>query len=267
MTLQALTTAHRQLVVNTTTGVPELVWFGRPLSGDLDALHVLGQRSIANASLDAEGPATLLPVESDGWLGQPGIEGRRADGSAWSPRWSLVACDVSDTTIVTTGHDAIAELTVITTITLEPEGVGTVQVELRNDGTNDYVLNRMAVTIPVAPEVTELQVPEGRWVHEFHEVRLPWRVGAIEIANRRGRTSHDKPPWVFAGQAAFTNQTGRVWGAHLGWSGNAAVRAEVLTDGRRVLQLGEVLLGDELRLAPGGSYQSPVVYLGWSDEG
>ena len=267
MTLQALTTAHRQLIVNTSTGVPELVWFGRPLSGDLDALHVLGERSIANASLDAEGPATLLPVESDGWLGQPGIEGRRADGSAWSPRWALVDCDVSESTIVTTGHDALAGLTVITTITLEPEGVGTVQVELRNDGDNDYVLNRMAVTIPVAPEVTELQVPEGRWVHEFHEVRLPWRVGAIEIANRRGRTSHDKPPWVFAGQASFTNQTGRVWGAHLGWSGNAAVRAEVLTDGRRVLQLGEVLLGDELRITPGQSYQSPVVYLGWSDEG
>ncbi len=267
MTFSAITTAHRQLVVDTKTGVPELLWFGRPLSGDLDALDLLGERSIANASLDAEGPATLLPVESDGWLGQPGIEGRRADGSAWSPRWSLVDCETTDSTIVTTGHDAIAGLTVITTITLEPEGVGTIQVELRNDGTNDYVLNRMAVTIPVAPEVTELQVPEGRWVHEYHEVRLPWRVGAIEIANRRGRTSHDKPPWVFAGQAAFTNQTGRVWGAHLGWSGNAAVRAEILTDGRRVLQLGEVLLGDELRIEPGGSYQSPVVYLGWSDEG
>lgn len=210
----------------------------------------------------------MLPVESDGWLGQPGIEGRRADGSAWSPRFSLVSCEaMADNTLVSTGNDAIARLTVITTLTLGAEGVVTAQVALRNDADTDYVLNRMAVTIPVSPEVTELQVPEGRWVHEFHEVRLPWRVGAVEIANRRGRTSHDKPPWVFAGQASFTNETGRVWGAHLGWSGNAAVRAEVLTDGRRVLQLGEVLLGDELRLTSGESYQSPIVYLAWSDEG
>ncbi len=268
MTLHVLRTAHRQLVVDTSTGIPELVWFGRPLSGDLDFLELLGERSVANASLDVEGPATMLPVESDGWLGQAGIEGRRDDGSAWSPRFSLVSCeDIDDNRLVSTGADAHAGLTVITTLTLGAEGVVTVQVELRNDGDNDYVLNRIAVTIPVSPEVTELQVPEGRWVHEFHEVRLPWRVGAIEITNRRGRTSHDKPPWVFAGQAAFTNQTGRVWGAHLGWSGNATVRAEVLTDGRRVLQLGEVLLGDELRLAPGESYQSPIVYVAWSDEG
>lgn len=266
--LHVLRTTHRQLVVDTSTGIPELVWFGRPLSGDLDFLGLLGERSVAKASLDVEGPATMLPVESDGWLGQPGIEGRRADGSAWSPRFSLVSCDkIDDNTLISTGTDTRAGLTVITTLTLGDEGVLTVQIELRNDGDNDYALNRMAVTIPVSPEVTELQVPEGRWVHEFHEVRLPWRVGAIEIANRRGRTSHDKPPWVFAGQAAFTNQTGRVWGAHLGWSGNAIVRAEVLTDGRRVLQLGELLLGDELRIAPGETYQSPIVYVAWSDEG
>lgn len=257
-------------MVDTETGVPELVWFGRPLSAELKTIDLLHERSIANAALDSEAPATMLPIESDGWIGQPGIDGRRPDGSAWSPRFELVECTVEHDdveSLVCVGADALAGLTVITTITLGREGVVTVQVELRNDGASDYVLNRMAITIPVSPEITELQVPEGRWVHEFHEVRLPWRVGAIEIANRRGRTSHDKPPWVFAGQAAFTNQTGRVWGAHLGWSGNATVRAEVLTDGRRVLQLGETLLGDELKLESGASYQSPTVYLAWSDEG
>ena len=266
--LHSLTTSRRQLVVDVTTGVPELVWFGRPLSGELNTIDLLNDRSIANANLANEAPATVLPVESDGWVGQPGIDGRRTDGSAWSPRFEFASCENEDeATLVCTGNDPRAQLTAVTRLTLGLDGVVTINIELRNDGESDDMLNRMSVTIPVSPEITELQVPEGRWVHEFHEVRLPWRVGAIEITNRRGRTSHDKPPWVFAGQAAFTNETGRVWGAHLGWSGNAAVRAEVLTDGRRVLQLGEVLLGDELRVGPGESYVSPKVYLAWSDEG
>jgi len=267
MTLQSLTTTDRQLVVDTTTGVPELLWFGLPLSGDLDALGVLGERSIPNASLDAEGPATLLPAESVGWLGQPGVEGRRVDGSAWSPRWSPVSAETTESRIITVGHDERAELTVETTITLEPSGVSTFRVLLRNDGSSEYVLDRMAITLPMPAEVTELQVPEGRWVHEYHEVRIPWRVGAVEVANRRGRTSHDKPPWIFAGERSFSNQSGHVVGVHLGWSGNAAIRAEVFTDGRRVLQLGELFLGDEVRIGPGESYESPIVHLAWSDKG
>ncbi len=267
MTLHALTTTHRQLLIETAAGIPELVWFGRPLTGDLDKLSALGERSVPNASLDIESPATMLPSEADGWVGQPGIEGRRADGSAWSPRFDLVECTADANALACLARDAIAGLAVETRISLNPTGVVNVDVDITNEGSTDYVLSRMAVTIAVSPDITELQVPEGRWVHEFHEVRLPWRVGAIEIANRRGRTSHDKPPWIFAGQTAFTNETGRVWGAHLGWSGNAAIRAEILTDGRRVIQLGEILLGDELSLAPGESYSSPTVYLAWSDEG
>ena len=59
--LHALTTAHRQLVVDTETGVPELVWFGRPLSAELKTIDLLHERSIANAALDSEAPATMLP--------------------------------------------------------------------------------------------------------------------------------------------------------------------------------------------------------------
>lgn len=265
--IHTLTTAGRQLVVDTSTGVPELIWFGKPLTADLESLAALRDRPIENATLDSTGAATLLPVEIDGWPGQPGVDGRRDDGSAWSPRWLLVGAEVTDASIVTTGQDNIAGLTVVSTIGLDDAGVATFRVELRNDHTTDYVLNRLALTIAAPQDATELQVPEGRWVHEFHEVRLPWRAGATEIANRRGRTSADKPPFVFAGQTGFSNETGLVWGAHLGWSGNAAIRADKLTDGRRVLQFGEVLLGDEVRLGSGGSYTSPTVYLASSEHG
>ncbi len=265
--MTTLTTPHRQLVVDTSTGIPLIVWFGRPLSAAGDTLATILERPIPNASLDQEAPATIFPTEADGWPGLPGLLGRRDDGSAWSPRFVHVETEADAHSLRTMAVDDRAGLQVTTTLRLGTDGVVTVQAAVENVGSTDWVLERMAMTVPVSPEITELQVPEGRWVHEFHEVRLPWRVGAIEVANRRGRTSHDKPPMVFAGQASFTNETGRVWGAHLGWSGNAAVRAEVLTDGRRVLQLGEILLGGELRLGAGDVYESPTLYLAWSDEG
>ncbi len=267
MTLSTLTTSHRQLVIDTSCGIPELVWFGRPLSNAAGVVEQIRERPIPNASLDQEAAATILPTEADGWPGVPGIQGRRDDGSAWSPRFEHLDTRVDGLALTSSAVDERAGLRIDSTVELGRDGVVTLAAVVENTGDSDWVLQRMALTIPVSPEITELQVPEGRWVHEFHEVRLPWRVGAVEIANRRGRTSHDKPPMVFAGQAAFTNETGRVWGAHLGWSGNASVRADVLTDGRRVLQLGEVLLGDELRLGPGERYTSPILYLAWSDEG
>ncbi len=266
-TIHCLATSDRSLVVDVKSGVPELLWFGGLLPEDLRTITSLAERPVPNAQLDSIGTATLLPAEVDGWPGQPGIDGRRDDGSGWSPRWSFVSCDVEDNKIVATGQDTVANLTASSTITLEPSGVATFTVEIRNDGDDAFVIDRVATTLALPDYVDELQVPEGRWVHEFHEVHLPWRTGAVELVNRRGRTSADKPPWIFAGTAGFSNQQGQVWGAHLGWSGNSAVRAEKLTDGRRVLQLGEMLLGDEVRLEGGESYRSPVTYLSYSSEG
>ncbi len=267
MTLHELAIEHRSVVIETSAGIPELVWFGHPLGDDPGDLRALRARPIPRSSLDVEAPATLLPTEASGWAGLPGLAGRRDDGTAWSPRFELIDETLGPEHLRTVAADPIAALRVVSQIRLDRHGVVTLDVELVNDGADDYVLDRLGVTVPVDSKITELQVPEGRWIHEFQEARVAWRVGAIEIANRRGRTSHDKPPFVFAGQDGFTNDDGQVWGAHLGWSGNAAVRAEVLTDGRRMLQLGELLLGDELRLAPGESYRSPTVYLAWSDQG
>lgn len=267
MAKHSLTADDRQLVVDTATGIPKILWFGAVVDGDLDAFDALGERPVPNASLDTESPATLLPSEGDGWVGVPGITGRRADGSAWSPRFTPTSTDASVHSVVAVSTDEIAQLTVTSTMTLDESGVAIIAATVRNDGAEDFMLDNLALTIPVPAHYTELQVPEGRWVHEFHEVRIPFRVGATELTNRRGRTSHDKPPWVFVGDAGFTNQRGEVLGAHLGWSGSASMRAEVLTDGRRVIQFGEALIGGEVRLAPGESYESPSLYLSWSASG
>jgi len=261
-----LEVGDRQVVVRIADGLPEIVWFGQAID-DMALIETLGQRPVPNAALDRESPATLLPSEGTGWPGTPGIQGHRDDGSAWSPRFRCVSADSTGTQVTMLSADSVAKLEVLSTLELTTSGVLTASVVITNTADSSYHLDRVALTIPVPAHIQELMAPEGRWVHEFHSVRTPWRVGALEFANHRGRTSADKPPTLFAGTTSFTNSSGEVWGAHLGWSGNAATRAEVFTDGRRVLQLGELWNPQEVTLAPGASYTSPVVHVATSDAG
>ncbi|MGA1763345.1 MAG: alpha-galactosidase, partial [Ilumatobacteraceae bacterium] len=60
---------------------------------------------------------------------------------------------------------------------------------------------------------------------------------------------------------------GEVWGCHLAWSGNHATWAEVLPDGRRYVQLGELLLPGEVCLQPGERYTTPVAIGVYSSSG
>ena len=267
MSNHQLTAGDRQLIVRTTGGIPEILWFGTPLPNEPGILNTIGDRPISNASISSLAPASVLPSEADGWVGAPGLEGTRPDGSAWSPRFTVDSISEQPNRLTVVSIDERAKLTVTSELMLREGGVATISIQVRNDGDTDFRMNACRMTIPVGDNITELQVPEGRWVHEFQEVRLPWRAGAVEQTNRRGRTSHDKPPWIMAGSAGFTNQTGTVWGAHLGWSGNSSIRAEVLTDGRRVLQLGDTLLSSDLVLAPGEQYESPTVYVAVSNRG
>ncbi len=87
------------------------------------------------------------------------------------------------------------------------------------------------------------------------------------VENRRGRTSHEHPPLLFAGTPGYGEWHGQVWGAHLAWSGNHGLMAERLPDGRRYLQLGELLHPGEMSLEPGETYRTPEVVAVHGDDG
>ncbi len=143
-----------------------------------------------------------------------------------------------------------------------------VQAELTNTSpTERYLLDGLSMTLPIPQHAAELGTFSGRWTREFHPVRIPWTHGAITYENRRGRTSHEHPPLLFAGTPSFGEWQGSVWGAHLAWSGNHSGLAERLPDGRRYLQLGELLHPGELSLEPGQTYRTPEVIAVHSEVG
>lgn len=72
---------------------------------------------------------------------------------------------------------------------------------------------------------------------------------------------------MFVGSAGFDEWSGQVWGFHVAWSGNHTMLAERLSDGRRVVQTGELLHPGEVMLEPGDSYRTPVTVGVYSDVG
>ena len=168
--------------------------------------------------------------------------------------------------LVSVAHDDIARLDIVTKIELGD--ALSVRVELTNACDHEpYLLHGLSVTLPIPRRASELQLFSGRWARELHPVRVPWHHGSHTVENRRGRTSHEHPPLVFAGTPGFGEWNGSVWGAHLAWSGNHALLAERLADGRRYLQFSELLHPGEIVLEPGASYVSPEVVAVCSDAG
>ncbi len=257
-----------EVVVDVGTGVPTIVHWGAPLGecADLDATRRALDRPRPNGTLDVVAPVSIVPEHGAGFPGRPGLLGHRGAGVSWSPRFAPAGSPtVSDRSIVAVAEDGVAGLRLVTTIELDH--VLRVQVEVVNTADRRYSLDGLTVTLPLPEHASELIRFDGRWSREFQAQRVGWPGGAMISENRRGRTSHEHLPLLFAGEEGFGEWHGEVWGAHLAWSGNHTMLAERLDDGRRYLQAGELLHPGEVVLEAGESYTSPEVIAVYAGDG
>ncbi len=258
--------ASSDVVLDWSSGVPAIVHWGAPL-GDVDADAVVAsqRRPFTNGMLDVVAPISVVPEHGSGFPGRPGLAGNRPAGRAWSPRFAVDSVTTVNGGVVVRSVDAVAELALTTTITLDD--VLQVHCEVTNLGASRYLLDALHPTIALPAHAGELLSFTGRWTRELHPVRTTWREGAHVWEDRSGRTSHEHPPFLVAGTPGFGEWTGEVWGVQLAWSGNHTVLAEVLPDSRRLVQLGELLHPGELVLEAGKSYRSPTVIGSYSSTG
>lgn len=248
------------MVVALSHGAPVIVHWGAPLPDGTVAASVAAalDRPVVHGAPDLVAPISIVPEHGSGFPGRPGLLGRRRSGAGWAPRFRPAGHTLRGNRLSVAARDDVAGLELTTTIELDY--ALTVQVEVANTSNCErYLLDGLGVTLPVPQRAAELATFTGRWTREFHPVRTPWTHGAWTAENRRGRTSHESPSLVFAGTPGFGEWTGTVWGAHLAWSGNHGLVAERLADGRRYIQLGELLHPGELTLEPTESYTSPEV--------
>jgi len=274
-----LRSSSSSVVLDVGSGVPCILHWGAALAADidLDAFAAAFERPIANGELDVVGPLALVPEHGSGFAGRPGLIGSRPDGTAWSPRfvigeWHAVIATGAEPgldgdSLQCTAVDSVAKLTLTTDVHLEPTGVLTITCTLSNDGDTAYRLSALTVSLALPAAATELLTFTGRHTRELHPQRRPFDTGALVAENRRGRTSHEHLPFILAGVGGFGEWQGEVWSAHLAWSGNHTIVAECLADGRRYLQLGELLHDGEIALAPGASYATPRVVATYAANG
>ncbi len=213
----------------------------------------------------------LLPQLADGWLGRPGIEGSRPDGSAFTPllRTTAVTLDGSEVkgfheagpaTVVVSAEDPAAGLRTETTIQMEPQGLVRIATTLTNTGSDDFLLAGLQHCLPLPVDADEILDFAGHWGLERSPQRTPIGTGTHLRENRRGRTGADSAYVMHAGTPGFSFQQGEVWAAHLAWSGNHRHYVERLANGFGVIGAGELLLPGEGRLRAGESYTSPDLY-------
>ena len=246
------------VLVRSSSGVPVVVQWGTGLHpiGSVDGVGAVLQRPRPPGTLDEEAELSLLPEAALGFPGAPGLACHRADGPVL-PRLSMTEWESTDDRCTFRLEDAARGVMVEGRIVVGD--VIAVDVALTNVGVAALHLHRLAPTLPLPDDAVELLRLTGQWCGEFQPLRSGWSAGTHLIESRRGRTSHDAVPVVYAGPARFGEVDGAVRGVHLAWSGNHSTRLERLADGRRYVQAGELLLPGEVVLGPGERYDAPTV--------
>jgi alpha-galactosidase len=250
--------------------LPRVLYWGADLfdnsAPELAGLAVAAAPQRVSNNVDELVPVSVLPEQSVGWIGTPGVTGHR-DGAAFSTLFAVhrVAEEPADGPIgcrlTVTARDDAAGLSLLLELEMTQSGLVRQRATLTNEDTaSTFTLDGVLLTLPVPTEAVELLDFTGRHLRERVPQRQPFTVGTRLRENRRGRTGADASIVLAAGSPGFGFTTGEVWGVHVAWSGNHRVLAERTSTGVSLLGGGELLLAGEMRLAPGDTYRSPWLY-------
>ena len=264
-----LTGGSTSVAVDVAGGVPRVLHWGPRLErtpSDVEFLASLTEdQHAADALTGSRRLPAVLPEQSAGWMGTPGIDGHR-NGTTFTTRFTSSGHELSGEpdrgqVLTTRAEESDAGLALTTVIELSGNGVLRLRASVTNTAaTGAYTVNGLRMVLPVPSEAREILDFTGRHLRERTPQRLPMRVGTHLREGRRGRTGSDAAFVVAAGSSGFGFGHGEVWAVHTAWSGNHATFAELGLSGVAVLGGGELLLPGEVILAPGEAYTTPWLY-------
>ncbi|MFC6090325.1 alpha-galactosidase [Saccharothrix lopnurensis] len=262
-----LRAAGVSLVLDLSGGtLPRVRYWGADLGDlspvELEALVVAQVPHPIGFSVDGTVDVAVLPEQSAGWLGTPGIVGNRA-GRDFSTAFRVVSVDGRADGPVVRAVDEAAGLALALVVELTPAGLVRQRAALTNTGGTPFAVDAVNLVLPVPAEAVELLDFTGRWARERSPQRTAFTQGLRVRENRTGRTGYDSAYLLAAGTAGFGNRSGEIRAVHTAWSGNHRTFAERTYHSVSLLGSGELLLSGEVVLEPGGSYTSPWQYGSW----
>jgi alpha-galactosidase len=243
---------------------------GQPGAAELRDIVRAKAAPVVSNSIDDPAPVGVIAEPSTGWTGTPGISGSRA-GRAFAPLFTVESVEVASPESGTGGSVAVRAVDLDTALALEmsvvlhPSGLVALRATLTNTGDDAYHLDALTLSLPVPVTAAELLDFTGRHLRERAPQRHDFVLGSYVRNGRRGRTGADATLLLLAGEPGFGFRSGRVWGVHTAWSGNHTTFAERNSEGTAIIGGGELLLSGEIILAPGESYETPVLFGGQGD--
>ena len=243
--------------------LPQLAYLGRseatPSGSLFDAV-------IPPGGLDAPASPTMIAEPARGWFGEPGILVAR-DGSTLSPNFKDLRTTLTEERAHFIATDADSALQLDLAAVLDASGVLVLTTSITNLAEQPLHVNALNLTVSVPAHLNELIQLGGRHAREFQEERFKWGRSVVNIASRRGRTSHQQSPTVFCVDHTTGETHGDVFAMHLAWSGNFKFSCDSVTADGRSVTAGEILEFGEIILAKGESYSTPNLLVTASRQG
>ena len=249
---------------------PHIVYWGEALQEVHGGVVAeLGTRQHAPGSAAEEVPFSLLNEIGSGVLGPPGFAAHRG-GIDWASVFATTHAEqTSDNGAQIICEDENTGIKVAHMISLSTDtDVLTIETEITNTGASPLCIDWCAAAVlPVDQRMQRILGFTGRWAGEFRIEDVPIFTGSYVRENKSGRTSHDCFPGLIVASPTTSEQHGACYGFHFGWSGNARLRIDRLSDGRTFFQAGENFFPGELMLQSGETYRTPPLYAAYSDVG
>ena len=256
------------LVDTTTNGLPAILHWGADLGAlgdrELAGIATAATPQRVSGAIDTPARLTLLPQESFGWQGSPGLIGSR-DGRQFSPALATTGIRPAEDSLVVTAEDPVARLSATLEVTVGPTGLLRQRITLTNDGDDIYALQSLTPVFPLPATANEILDTTGRHLKERTPQRHAFTIGSHVRESRRGRPGADATVLVLAGARGFGFERGLVHAVHTEWSGNHRMVAERTPTAEAFLSAGELLLAGEVRLGAGESYTTPWAVGSWGD--
>lgn len=251
------------LLLSINQAIPAVIYYGDYLNSevDVDSALLLTSDTIPMAKLDSLTQVALLPENSRGFFGEPGLQGHR-NGKHFTHRFNLIETEQQNNHLIFSASDESAGLTLEIIIQCDKtSNVLSWSHQLTNHHDSDFTLDHLSCpTLPLPLVLEQLTTLHGRWGKEFQSQHTQLAAGRYQIDNRRGRTSHEHFPGLMLGELASHELNGATLAAHLAWSGNYRVVLDSLSEHGRYLQCGELLLPGEIILQTGQRYTTPTLY-------
>lgn len=244
-------------------------WGARLPEGAAPMAGWRAERACPPSSLDVGMAPTVFPSLGFGDASQAGLRAHRNGTQfCFAATRHTVSFDAATNSLCIALQDEVHHVEVRLDLCLSAGDNLSIATRVTNRGDTPLQVEALASANLYLPgSFDTVHSFHGQWADEFQWQAQPLLHTQWRQENRAGRTSHQAFPGAVVTEPGTGWHHGACYGIHLAWSGNFVHTIDTLDDGRRQWQIGVAFAPGELCLAPGASFEAPVVLASYSPTG